>query len=131
MIRYLTVDEVYYSLNDVSKWLVLEQLLTKDESEIFKFQCKAHVVKKLSNAYEEQCVYQHLEPIVLPINDYFVHWIVWADLLLLLPGDVGRHRRVHTLNLLLGNPETVYLHPQKKNGITLVRLNDKLLISSN
>lgn len=130
MIRYLNTEDVYYSLNDVTKWFINERILTKDQSYAFGYACRAYITKKLANAYENQCVYQHLEPIVLPINDYFIHWIIWANLLMLLPGDTGNHRKVHHLNLLLGNPETVYLHSEGKVGIDLVCLNDKLRLPS-
>lgn len=126
MIRYLNTNDVYYSLNDVTRWLVNERILTKEQSTTFGFRCRAYITKKLAIAYERQCVYQHLEPIVLPLNDYFIHWIVWANLLILLPDETGKHRKVHNMNLLLGNPETVYLRNEMKAGIQLVCLNDKL-----
>lgn len=129
MIRYLNTEDVYYSLNDITKWFVQERILTKEQSSLFAYQCRAYIVKKLASAYERQCVYQHLEPIVLPINDYFIHWIVWANLLIMLPEEAGRHRKVHTMNLLLGNPETVYSRSETKGGISLVCMNDKLRLS--
>lgn len=129
MIRYLNTDDVYYSLNDVNSWLVRERILTKEQGQAFGFQCRGYIAKKLAIAYERQCVYQHLEPIVLPLNDYFIHWIVWANLLIMLPGETGKHRKVHNLNLLLGNPETIYLRSETQGGIHLVCLNEQLKLT--
>ena len=129
MIRYLNTDDVYYSLNDVNSWLIRERILTKEQGQEFGFRCRGYIARKLAIAYERQCVYQHLEPIVLPLNDYFIHWIVWANLLLLLPSDTGKHRRVHHLNMLLGNPETVYLRSETQSGIHLVCLNEQLKLT--
>ena len=129
MIRYLNMNNVYYSLNDVTNWLIKERILTKEQGQLFGFRCRAYIAKKLDKAYEHQCVYDHLEPIVLPLNDYFVHWIVWSNLLLLLPGETGKHYKVHKMNILLGNPETVYLRSEIRSGIDLVCLNDKLRLS--
>ena len=126
MIRYLIKEDVYYSLNDVTKWLTKEQLLTKKESQLFMFRCKAHVITRLADAYAHDHVYQHLEPIILPLNDYFVHWIVWAKLFVLLPTEMRTHHKVDALTLLLDNPETVYLRPEPKSGIDLVCLDDQV-----
>lgn len=128
MIRYIAIDEVYYSLTDVANWLVKEGLLTKEQANGFLFTCKAQLAAKLADAYQRQSVYQHLQPIVLPLDDYFIHWIVWAKLLILLPSEISRHRKVHTLHLLLDNPDTVYLFPETKYDISLVCLDDQLKV---
>ncbi|GAB3641164.1 hypothetical protein [Spirosoma arcticum] len=129
MIRYLIKDDVYYSLNDVTKWLVKEQLLTNKQSQSFAFQCKTHVVGKLADAYEQDQVYQHQEPIILPLNDYFVHWIVWAKLLILLPVEVRTHRKVDAITLLLDNPATVYQRAESGSGVNLVCMDDQVKLS--
>lgn len=131
MIRYISIDEVYYSLTDVTNWLLKEGLLTKGQGDSFLFTCKAQLATKLADAYQRQCVYQHLQPIVLPLDDYFVHWIVWAKLLVLLPSEIARHRKVHTLHLLLDNPDTVYLFPEIRYDIILVCLNDQFKVPVN
>lgn len=126
MIRYLVKDDVYYSLNDVTKWLVKEQILTVKQSQLFSFQCKTHVVGKLADAYEQDRVYQHQEPIILPLNDYFVHWIVWAKLLILLPVEIRSHRKVDAITVLLDNPATVYQRSEPSSGVDLVCLDDQV-----
>lgn len=126
MIRYLIKEDVYYSLNDVTKWLTKEQLLTRKEGQSFMFRCKSHMITRLADAYEHDRVYQHLEPIILPLSDYFVHWIVWAKLLILLPVETRTHHKVDALTLLLDNPETVYLRPEPRSGIDLVCLDEQV-----
>ena len=129
MIRYISSDEVYYSLTDVTNWLMKERLLTRDQSDAFIFSCKTHMATRLADAYQRQCVYHHLQPIVLPFDDYFIHWIVWAKLLVLLPREIAKHPKVNTLYLLLDNPDTVYLFPETKYNIPLVCLDDQLNLS--
>jgi hypothetical protein len=125
MVRFLMTEEAHYSLKDVTNWLTKQAVLTNEQGQLFSFRCRAHVAQKLANAYEEYFVLSHLEPIILPNHDYFIHWIVWANLLRLLPGETGKHPKVDYLNLLLDNPETVYLQPQMKYGIKLVCLNNQ------
>ncbi|WP_080240396.1 hypothetical protein [Spirosoma rigui] len=122
MIRYINNEDVYYSLDDVTKWLKRQNLLTSTEAHFFTTRCRAHVISKLADAYNQQCIYQHLEPIVLPLNDYFIHWIVWAKLLILLPETVRTHRKVEQISLLLDNPETVYVRSSLRGNINLVRI---------
>ncbi|MFD2934564.1 hypothetical protein [Spirosoma flavum] len=126
MIRYLIPDAVYYSLNDVTNWLLHEGVLTKDQSSSFNFRCRAYVAKKLAIAYQEQYVDEYVEPIILPLNDYFIHWIVWANLLMLLPTEAGKHPKVDFINLLLDDVEMISVQTERQNGIELVCLNDKL-----
>ncbi|GAB2538391.1 hypothetical protein [Spirosoma aerophilum] len=130
MIRYLTKDDVYYSLNDVTNWLYQQDILTNDQREQFNFKCRAYMAATLDNAYKEQRVFNHVEPVILPIQDYFIHWIIWANLLMLLPEDAGKHPYVHRLNLLLDNPETVYIFSEVKPGIKLVCLDDQLKLAA-
>ena len=122
MIRYINEEDVYYSLNDVTNWLKSQRLLTNTEAHYFTTKCRAHVISKLADAYNQQCIYQHLEPIVLPMNDYFIHWIVWAKLLILLPESIRTHHKVEQISLLLDNPETVYVRSSLRGNIHLTRL---------
>lgn len=122
MIRYLNAQDVYFSLNDVSSWLYRQGVLTKSQSHIFSADCKKYVSDRLSNAYEQKRVYHHLEPVIFPYNDYFIHWIVWANLLTLLPESTGRHRKVHYLNMLVGDPDAAY----KESNSSLLRSVDLL-----
>jgi hypothetical protein len=122
MIRYINDEDVYYSLNDVTNWLKSQKLLTNSEAHFFTTKCRAHVISKLADAYNQERIYQHLEPIVLPMNDYFIHWIAWAKLLILLPEKVRTHDKVEQISLLLDHPETVYVRSSLRGNINLVRL---------
>ncbi len=117
----------YYSLKDIINWLSEQSILTKEQSQLFSFRCRAHIVQKLAYAYKEYSVFGHLEPIILPVHDYFVHWDAWPNLLALLPGETGNQATVHYLKRqLLDRPDSVTQDPGVKSDIQLVCLNDKL-----
>jgi hypothetical protein len=130
MIRYLTKDDIYYSLNDVSNWLNQQAILTPEQRDQFNYNCRAYMAAALDHAYKEQRVFSYIEPIILPVQDYFIHWIIWANLLMLLPDSSGKHPHVHRLNLLLDNPESVQALPEMKTNIKLVCVNDQLKLAS-
>ncbi|AUD00641.1 hypothetical protein CWM47_01690 [Spirosoma pollinicola] len=126
MIRYITSDGVYYSLKDITNWFSEQSILTTEQNQLFSFRCRAHMAQKLAYAYKEYSVFGHMEPIILPVHDYFIHWVTWANLLTLLPGETGNNPTVHSFKRLLDDPETVAPNHRMKFDIKLVCLDDKL-----
>lgn len=126
MIRFINPENAYYSLDDVAAWLCSEQVLTSRQSTLFIYQSYKYMSAELAKAYKVKTGFNHLVPVILPFSDYFINWIVWANLLILLPEVAGRHHKVHELNLLLDDPESVYLHPALFRNLDLIPVSKQL-----
>lgn len=124
-VRFIASPEVYYSLNDIVAWLCNEQVLTSKQGRRF-FHCVCQYTNlELAEAYRTNTVFEHLIPIILPTRDYFIHWIVWANLLMLLPDATGRHFKVHELNVLLDEPDSIPNYPELFLNIDPVLVDDE------
>lgn len=126
MIRFINPENAYYSLDDVAAWLCREQVLTRRQSTVFIYQCYKYMSAELAKAYKAKPVFNYLVPVILPFSDYFINWLVWANLLILLPGVAGRHHKVHELNLLLDDPESVYQYPTLFINLDQIPVSKKL-----
>ncbi len=126
MIRFINPDNIYYSLDDVVNWLCDEQVITKRQGRSFTYHCYQYITNELAKAYRTKAVFSHLVPIILPFGDYFINWIVWANLLILLPELAGRHAKVHELNLLLDDPESIHTHPALFKNLDLIPVSKRL-----
>ena len=120
MIRFINPKNIYYSLGDVINWLRDEQVLTSKQCQLFSYRCYKYVSTELAKAYTNKTIFSHQVPVILPFEDYFINWVIWANLLILLPEEASRHSQVHYLNLLLDDPDSVHTHPALFKNMELI-----------
>lgn len=122
VIRYMNAEEVYFSLNDVADLLTDDGILTSRQNKVFRVQCQGYVSRELAKAYKNKHVCDSLQPIILPGSDYFVHHLVWAALLMLLPKAAAQQRKINYLNFMLSEPDSIYRYPSTFKAVDLICL---------
>lgn len=115
-------EGVYYSLNDVAELLYDEGVLTHKQSQLFKSQCQANLNRELARAYKHKLDCDHLQPIILPYGDYFIHTELWENLLILLPKSTAYQAKISYLSFMLSEADSVYRYPGTFHAVDLICL---------
>lgn len=122
VIRYMNVEGVYFSLNDVADFLREEEILTARQNQLFRHQCQAHISRELAKAYKRKQHCGHLQPIILPTSDYFIHCAVWDVLFTLLSPTASQQRKIDYLTFMLSEPDSIHRYPAMFVPVDLICL---------